>query len=146
MTGGVLFAPGAIKIPLLITTFRARVQFGHHRHLNMLIWGVVTFKISNYFWAAKWQLIGSILRNACCVALYAHAGVHYDRKYVIAMLDLPHVEPLLVSASCSTPENEAPQGYASSRTTARRSPAQRPHARAAAVCEAQVCAGIAALT
>ena len=25
------------------------------------------------------------------------------------MLDLPHVEPLLVSASCSTPENEAPQ-------------------------------------
>ena len=30
-----------------------------------------------------------------------------------------------------------------SRTTARRFPAQRPHARAAAVCEAQVCAGTA---
>jgi len=45
-------------------------------------------------------------RYACCVALYTHAGVLYDHKYVIAMLDLPHVEPLLVSASCSTLEND----------------------------------------
>ena len=76
----------------------------------------------------------------------AYAGVHHDRKYETAMLDPPLVDPLLVSGSCSTPENESLQRNDDRGRRHVAHIAQRPHARAAADCAAQVCAGLAALT